>query len=90
MHAKGETHIVIITVRAVLVALLVVGHVLAERLLALFADERHLHRFSELVVLRFGVAFGAVEPLFAARSPDRDLRVEDVLASRGVDQNASV
>jgi hypothetical protein len=77
-----EAYIVVITVWAVLVTVLVHAHVLPERLLALLADECHLHRLRERMVLRLCVAFGAVEPLLAARRSDADLSVEDVLASR--------
>ena len=67
--------------RTVLVALLVGRHVLPERLAALLAQKRHLHRPLELVVLRLRVAFRAVEPLLAARRADGNLRVEDVFAA---------
>ena len=77
---KRDTHVVVVTMRAILVALLIVGHIFAERLLALFAHERHLRRLPEPVVLALGVALGTVEPLFAARSPDGYLRVQDVFA----------
>ena len=72
----------IITMRTVLIALLIYRHILPERLLALLAQERHLVRLREPVVLCLRVALGAVEPLPAARRADRDLRVEDVLARR--------
>ena len=75
-----RTHIVVITMRTVLVALVVLGHVLPESLLALLAHEHHLHRLRQLVRLRFRVTFRAVEPLLAARRADGDLRVQDVLA----------
>ncbi len=70
----------IVAVRAVLVALVVLGHVLAKRLLALLAEEGHLGRLRERVGLRLGVALGAVIPLLAARGADGDLGVEDVFA----------
>ena len=46
--------------RAELVGLLEECHVLSEGLLALFAQERHLVRLGELVVLPLGVALGAL------------------------------
>ena len=76
------THVVVVAVGTVLVALLVIAHVLAERLLALLAEEGHLGRFAEAVVLGLGVALGAVEPLFAAGGADGDLGVENVFAGR--------
>lgn len=72
----------VVAVGTVLVAILEFGHVFAEALFALFAGESHLHRLFEGVVLRFGVAFGAVEPLFAARRADRNLGVEYVFTGR--------
>jgi hypothetical protein len=69
---------VIIAMRAILVALLIHSHILPERLLALLAQERHLRRLGERVLLRRGVAFGAVVPLLTAGRADGDLRVEDV------------
>ena len=77
------THIVVVAVRAVLIALVIFRHVLPERLLALLAEERHLRRLCQPVRLRLGVALGAVEPLPAARCADGDLGVEDVFAERG-------
>ena len=70
----------VITVGTILVALLVAGHVFAKRLFALFTDKHHLCCLLQSVVLRFGMAFGAVEPLFAARRANRHLGVEDVFA----------
>ena len=61
--------------RAVLVALLINGHVLAERLLALLTDETHFGRPCKRMRLCLRVTFGAVEPLFAARGTDGDLSV---------------
>ena len=71
---------VVITMRAVLVALIKLVHVFAETLFALFAREDHLHRLFERVRLCVGVALRTVEPLSAARGADRDLGVEDVFA----------
>lgn len=75
-----HTHIVIITVWTILVALLVVRHVLAKRLFALFARKRHLCRLLKSVVLRFCVALCAVEPLLAAWRAYRHLGVQDMFA----------
>jgi hypothetical protein len=57
---------VVVTMRTVLVALVVVGHVFAERLFALLAHERHLRRLAQPMVLSLSVAFRTVEPLLAA------------------------
>jgi len=77
-------NIVVIAVRTILIALLVLRHVLPERLLALLAHERHFNRPGQLVRLRLGVAFCAVVPLFAARRTDGDLRVQDVFAHSSI------
>lgn len=69
------THVVIIAMRAVLVALLINGHVLAECLLALLTNKSHLGCPRKRVRLCFRVTFGAVEPLLAARGTDGDLSV---------------
>lgn len=61
-----STHIVIIAVGTVFVALLVVGHVLAKSFLALFANEHHLVRLLEFMILGFRMAFCTIKPLFAA------------------------
>jgi hypothetical protein len=66
---------VVIAMRAVLVALLINGHVLAERLLALLTDKSHFGRPRKLMRLCLCVTFGAVEPLLAARCADGDLGV---------------
>lgn len=55
-----ETHKVVIAMRAVLVRLLKDGHVLAKGLLALLAQEGHLDRLGERVVLLLGVALCAL------------------------------
>ena len=60
---------------AVLVALIVLRHVLPERLLALLAHEDHLRSPCEPVCLRLRMTLSAVEPLFAAGRADGDLRV---------------
>lgn len=77
-----RTHIVIITVRTILVAVLVVGHVLAKRLFALFAGKRHLCRLGQSVVLRFCVALCTVKPLLAAWCAYRHLCVQDMFAAK--------
>ena len=76
----GIDDVVIITVGTILVALLVVGHVFAKHLLALFIDKHNLCCLLQSVVLRFGMAFSAVEPPFAAQRANRHLGVEDVFA----------
>lgn len=50
----------VVTVWAVLVAVLVCAHVLAEGLLALFADKDHLGRLAQWVVAGLGVALGTL------------------------------
>lgn len=75
-----RTHVVVVAVRTVLVALVVLGHVLSESLLALLAEEGHLRRLREPVGLRLRMAFGAVKPLLAAWRAYGYLGVEDVFA----------
>lgn len=75
-----DTHVVVITMRAILIALLISRHVLSERLLAFLTQEMHLRCFRKLMRLLFGVALWAIEPLLAAWSADGDLRVQDMLA----------
>lgn len=87
---SSTTHVVVVTMRTVLVALLVIRHVLAERLLALLAHENHLVVLPQTVVLRFSMAFRAVEPLPAARSAYGDLRVQYVLAGQKNAFNAHI
>lgn len=87
--AGSYTHVVIIAMRAVLVALIIFSHVLSESLLALFADKDHLSGLCEWMRLCLCMAFGAVVPLFAARSSDGDLCIQDVLAERGLSMNVS-
>lgn len=72
----------VIAVRTILVTVLKLLHVFSEALLALFARERHLERLLQLMLLRLGVALRAIKPLFAAWGPNRNLSVENVLASR--------
>lgn len=75
-----RSHIVVIAMRAILVALFVRSHILAKRLLALFTHKCHLRRPRKLMRLRLGVALGAVKPLLAAWRADGDLSVQNVLA----------
>jgi hypothetical protein len=60
---------------AVLVALLIYGHVFSESLFALLADEGHVRCSCERMRLCLGVTFGAIEPLLATRGADRNLSV---------------
>lgn len=84
------THVVVVAMRTVLIALLVVGHILAKRLLALLAHEDHLSGLPQTVVLRFSMAFRAIEPLPAAWGAYGDLRVQDVLAGHKNGFNAQI
>lgn len=79
---KGGTHIMVIAMRAVLVALLIVAHIFPKRLFAFLAHERHLRRLAQPMVLCLCVALCAVEPLLAAWRADGDLGVEDVFARK--------
>lgn len=76
-----DTHIVVVTVRAILVAFLVSGHVLPKCLFTFLAHESHLQCFCKLMRLRLCMALGTVEPLFAARSTDGDLGVQDMFTT---------
>jgi hypothetical protein len=71
--AVNGAHVVIITMRAVLVALLVNGHVFSEGLFALFTHEGHFCRSRKRMCLCLRVTLGAIEPLLAARGTDGDL-----------------
>lgn len=82
-RGSRAAHIVVVTIRTILVALLVCRHVLPKRLLAFLAQERHLRRFRELVLLLLSMAFRAVKPLLAARCAHGDLRVQDMFAREG-------
>lgn len=66
--------------RAVLVALVIFRHILSEGFLAFFAHEDHLSGLGERVGLCLCMTFGAVVPLLAAWSADRDLCVQNVFA----------
>ena len=80
----------VITMWTILVALLVHLHILPERLLALLAHEDPLGSFPQTVVLRFSMAFRAIEPLPATRGAYGDLRVQDVLAGQTNGFNAQI
>jgi hypothetical protein len=68
----------IVTVRAVLVALLIVQHILPKSFLTLLADESHFVCLLQLMRLTFCVAFRAVIPLLATWCSDRDLGIENM------------
>lgn len=70
----------VVTVGAVLVALLEFRNVFPESFLAFLANERHLRRLCKFVGLCFCVAFGTIEPLLAAGRADGNLGIQDVLA----------
>lgn len=61
--------------RTEFVALLVIGHILSEGLLALLAHKGHFGRLAQVVRLVFSVTFCAVVPLLAAGSSNGDLGV---------------
>jgi hypothetical protein len=71
----------VVTMGTVLIALVIFGHVLPERFLALFADERHIVRFPQRVAFGLCVALCAVEPLLAAGGADRYLSIQDVFTA---------
>lgn len=71
----SSTHVVIVAMRTILIALIILSHILSESLFALFADEHHLSSLCEWMFLCLCVAFGAVVPLLAARGSDGDLCV---------------
>ena len=76
-----DTHEMIVTVGTVFVGLIKIRDVFPEGLLALLTDESHFRRLCEPVRLGFCVAFGTIEPLLAAGRTDRNLSVQDVLAT---------
>ena len=76
------THIVIITMWTILVTLLVVGHVLAKHLFALFAGKCHLCHLLKLVVLCFCMTFCIVKPLLAAWGAYWHLCIQDMFAAK--------
>lgn len=67
---------------AIFVALFVDCHILAESLLTLFANERHLRRPRKWMCLCLGMTFRTVEPLLATRGADRHLGIQDVFAMK--------
>jgi hypothetical protein len=74
----------IITMRAVFVALFVDGHILAESFLTLFADESHLRCPLKCMCLGLCMTFRTVEPLLATWGADGDLGIQDVFAMEGI------
>jgi hypothetical protein len=68
-------HVVIIAMRAVLIALLICSHVFTESFFALFTHEGHFRCPCQWMRLCLGVTFGAVEPLLATRSTNGDLGI---------------
>lgn len=81
---NGKTDVVIVTVWAVFVALFIGLHILTESFLALLAHERHLARFSQLMIFSFSVAFCAVKPPLATWCANGHLCIQDVLARGGM------
>ena len=57
----------VVAVGAIFIALIVFTHVLPEGFLAFLAGEDHLCRLLQVVILRLGVTFCAIKPLFATR-----------------------
>ena len=70
-----RAHVVIIAMGAVLVALLVFGHIFSESFFALLTDEGHVRRPRQRMRLCLCVAFGAIEPLLATRGTDGNLSI---------------
>jgi hypothetical protein len=60
---------------AVLVTLLIYGHVFSKSFFALLTDEGHVRCPCERMRLSFGVTFGAIEPLLATGGADRNLSI---------------
>jgi len=73
-------HVVIIAMRAVFVALLIHFHVLAERLFALLTYESHFHGSFERMGRSFSMTLGTIEPHLAARCPNGNLGIQNMLA----------
>lgn len=72
---------VVITVRAVLVRLVKVAHVLPEHLLALLTRKHHLHRLPYRVVRALLLmALSAIKPSLTARGSDGNLGIQYMLA----------
>lgn len=76
------THIMVVAMRAILVALLIIRHVLSECFLTFLACKGHLSRFHQLMILRLRMTLGTVEPLLATRRSYRYLCVQNMFATR--------
>lgn len=70
--------IMVIAMWAIFIALLIRRHILPKRLFTLLAQERHFRRLRQVMTLRFSVAFGAIEPQFAAGCTYRHLCIQYV------------
>ena len=68
----------IIAVRAIFIAFFVNSHIFPESLFAFLAHEGHFHRFSKWMGFDFGMTFSTIKPLFATRSTDGYLGVQDM------------
>ena len=77
---KMNPHIMIIAVRAVFITFFINSHIFSESLFAFLAHKRHFRRFSKWMGFDFSMTFCTIEPLFAARSTDGHLRVQDMFA----------
>lgn len=65
---------------AIFVSIFELAGILTEDLLALFACKDDLGGLEDFVILILCVAFGAVEPQFAALGTDLDLSIQNVFA----------
>jgi hypothetical protein len=72
----------IIAVRAVFITFFINSHIFPKSFFAFLAHERHLRRFSKWMRFDFSMTFSTIKPLFAARSTDGHLRVQDVFAMK--------
>lgn len=72
-------HKVIVAVGTVLVAFIKVLSIFSEAFFTLFACERHFILLPQSVALLLLMAGRTVKPFSAARSPDGNLRIQDVL-----------
>jgi hypothetical protein len=79
--SESNTHVMIVAMRTVFIAVLVDFHVLPESLLAFLANENHLAGLCERMLFLFSMTFSTVKPLLAAWCPNRDLSVQDVFAA---------
>ena len=87
-RSLGLDHVVVIAVRAVLISLFKLFHLLPKALLAFLTEHDDFSGSHELVgfgVARFRsilvlMAVRTIEPLLAARGTDHDLSVENMLA----------